>query len=73
MEEDYNGKFKEINASDFEAIEKDVSIEYEAIKNINPATTNEEDYLEQLYRASYDKAVCDYYGRFVPRKYASNN
>lgn len=69
LEDDYAGDFSEIVPADFMNLEQHVDEQYEQAKELKRQGSVSPQEKEFVARAEYEKAVCDYYGRFVPRTY----
>lgn len=69
LEDGYTGNFSEIVPAEFMQLESEVDENFERSKQIKREGTITPQDQEFVARANYEKAVCDYYGRFVPRTY----
>lgn len=69
LEDNYSGDFSEIVPADFMNLEQQVNVQFEQAKEIKRQGATSPQEKEFVARAEYEKAVCDYYGRFVPRTY----
>ena len=69
LEDNYTGKFDEIAPADFMRLDDEAFANMEEAKEIKRRGAADAREREFVARSEYERAVCDYYGKFVARTY----